>query len=147
MLNLSILNIATKLYIKLRSGNSDTVAMHTRSFRMGVVTGLLLIAGLLPMLAAAQTPTGITLSVEPATVTESSDGHDYHGYGHPDRRHIPRRAVRPVFQTPMPPGGGAGTATPTTDYTSSLSHHGPHHPREYGKRHRGLHVHGEAWIR
>ncbi len=72
MLNAPILNIATKLYIKLYSGNSDTVAMHTRSFRMGVVTGLLLIAGLLPMIAAAQ-PTSITLSLDPATVTESSD--------------------------------------------------------------------------
>ncbi len=71
MINSRILNIATKLHIKLRSGNSDTVAMHTRSFRMGVVTGLLLIAGLLPMLAAAQ-PTGITLSLDPTTVTESA---------------------------------------------------------------------------
>ncbi len=71
MLNLSIRTIAAKLYIKLYSGNSDTVAMHTRSFRMGVVTGLLLIAGLLPMIAAAQ-PTSITLSVDPAEVTESS---------------------------------------------------------------------------
>ncbi len=69
IINPSILNMSTKLY----SGNSDTVAMHTRSFRMGVVTGLLLIAGLLPMLAAAQTPTGITLSLDPAEVTESAD--------------------------------------------------------------------------
>ncbi len=72
MLNLSILNMATKLS-KLYSGNSDTVAMHTRSFRMGVVTGLLLIAGLLPMLATAQTPTGVTLSLDPAEVTESAE--------------------------------------------------------------------------
>ncbi len=72
MINSRILNIATKLYIKLRSGNSDTVAMHTRSFRMGVVTGVLLIAGLLPMIAAAQ-PTRIDLSLDPTEVTESSD--------------------------------------------------------------------------
>ncbi len=71
MINPSIWNMATKLYIKLYSGNSDTVAMHTRSFRMGVVTGLLLIAGLLPVIAAAQ-PTGVVLSVNPTMVTESA---------------------------------------------------------------------------
>ncbi len=68
ILNSQILNMATKL----NSGNSDTVAMHTRSFRMGVVTGLLLIAGLLPMLADAQ-PTSMTLTLDPAEVTESAD--------------------------------------------------------------------------
>ncbi len=114
MLNLSILNIATKLYIKLRSGNSDTVAMHTRSFRMGVVTGLLLIAGLLPMLAAAQTPTSATLSVDPATVTESATATTITvtatliGGTFDVARIVSFSASRGAF---------AGTATEDTDYT------------------------------
>ncbi len=111
MINFSIRNMAIKLYIKLYSGNSDTVAMHTRSFRMGVVTGLLLIAGLLPMLAAAQ-PTRITLSLDPATVMESAT---------PTTITITATLVGGTFSVErnltIELGSGTSTATVNTDYT------------------------------
>ncbi len=116
MINPSIRNIATKLYIKLYSGNSDTVAMHTRSFRMGVVTGLLLIAGLLPMIAAAQTP-----DTAPAFAARRDDSHpgihpahddshpkfsashrrQRHSHLHPDQYERP--VPRPDLQRRPPP--------------------------------------------
>ena len=39
-------------------------------------------------------PTSVTLSVNPAMVTESADAHDYHSHGYPGRRHIHHRAGR-----------------------------------------------------
>ncbi len=115
MLNSRILNIATKLYIKLRSGIVTTSQCTRDLVRMGVVTGLLLIAGLLPMLAAAQTPTGITLSLSPNTVTESSTATTITVTATlVGGRFGVERVV--LFQSSV-----AGTATISTDYTAVSS--------------------------
>ncbi len=104
MINPSIRTMATKL----RSG-IVTPSQCTRILSACRRAWLLLIAGLLPMIAAAQ-PTGITLSLEPAAVTESSAATTITltvtlvgGTFGEDRR---------VVVTP-----GGGTATFSTDYT------------------------------
>ena len=85
MINRPILNIATKLYIKLRSGIvTPSQCTQILSARIRRMAWLLLIAGLLPMIAAAQTPAftnaaAFATPIEVAENTTAVGGADYFG--------------------------------------------------------------------
>ncbi len=128
ILNPSIRTMATKL-----CGGIVTPSQCTRNLvRMA---WLLLIAGLLPMIVAAQTPTGYTATISPTTVTESVTPTEPHGHGQPYRRHIHHSAGLPNY--------ASGRHRDLGRRLHAARHHLRHRPQECGKCHRDLPVHGD----